>query len=414
MMTNCGGARRGWSAAASIEFGPHRVPCAGVPSDAPHQDSPATTPWQYVDTPAGLEALAQRLRAVPRFALDTESNSMHAYRERICLVQVSLPELDAIIDPFAVDLRALGPVLADPSIEKVMHGADYDILCFKRELGLSFAGLHDTMIAARVLGWPAHGLGAILLERFGVKLDKRMQRFDWGQRPLPPAALEYARHDTRLLLALRELQVSELEAAGHTEELGHACLRQTRVEPRPSRADALGMWRIKGARNLPPAGRAVLHALHELREAVAAEIDRPVFRVMTDEVLIAIARHPPVDEAELAGVRGLHPALRGAGRVRLQEAIEAGLVAEPPRPPPVDRGPSREVVARFDALRAWRKAAASERGVEPDLVLGKDALMTVAIANPGTPEELRACEALDDWELPRYGAGVLRALRAAD
>lgn len=390
---------------------PDSPPRPGSPAAPP--DPPALAPWHYVDTPAGLAALIERLRAAPRFALDTESNSMHVYRERICLVQVSLPELDAIIDPFAVDLRPLGPVLADPAIEKVMHGADYDILCFKRELGLPIVGLHDTMIAARVLGWPQHGLGAILLERFGVRLDKRMQRFDWGQRPLPAAALEYARHDTRLLLALRELQALELDAAGHADELAHACLRQTRVEPRPSRADALGMWRVKGARELPPAGRAVLHALHELREGVAKELDRPVFRVMTDEVLMALARHPPRDEAELAAVRGLHPALRGAGRVRLQEAIEAGLSAEPPRPPPVDRGPSREVVARFDALRAWRKAAAAERGVEPDLVLGKDALMAVAVANPGTPEELRACEALDDWELPRYGAAVLRALRTA-
>jgi ribonuclease D len=382
-----------------------------VPSDAPHD--PASTPWCHVDTPAGLEALVERLRAAPRFALDTESNSMHAHRERICLVQVSLPELDAIIDPLAVDIRPLGPVLADPAIEKVMHGADYDILCFKRELGLSLSGLHDTMLAARVLGWPAHGLAAILLERFATRLDKRMQRFDWGQRPLPPAALEYARKDTQLLLALRDAQVLELEQAGRTDELAHACLRQTRVEPRPSRADALGMWRIKGARGLPPAGRAVLHALYHLREAVAAELDRPVFRVMADEVLMGLARRPPSDEAELATVRGLHPALRGSGRARLTEAIEAGLRAEPPRPPPVDRGPSREVTARFDALRTWRKAAAAERGIEPDLVLGKDALMAVAVADPRTLEDLRACEALDDWELPRYGAALLRALRSA-
>lgn len=383
-----------------------------MPADAPEPPS-APIPWSYVDTLAGLEALLERLRAAPRFALDTESNSMHAHRERICLVQVSLPDLDAIIDPLAVDIRALGPVLADPAIEKVMHGADYDILCFKRELGFAFAGLYDTMIAARVLGWPAHGLAAILLERFDVRLDKRMQRFDWGQRPLPTAALEYARWDTHLLLALRDAQVAELAELDRAAELAHACLRQTRVEPRPSRADALGMWRIKGARQLPPAGRAVLWALHELREAVAAELDRPVFRVATDEVLMTLARHPPGDEVELAAVRGLHPALRGAGRARLYEAIEAGLAAEPPRPPPVDRGPSREVMARFDALRAWRKATGVERGVEPDLVLGKEALMTVAVADPRTLDELRSCGALDEWELPRYGAALLRALRSA-
>lgn len=383
-----------------------------MPSDGP-PDSPTSSPFRYVDTAAELEALVLRLRSEPRFALDTESNSMHAHRERICLVQVSLPDLDAIIDPLAVDLRPLEPVLADPAIEKVMHGADYDILCFKRELGFAFAGLYDTMLAARVLGWPAHGLAPILLARYGVRLDKRMQRFDWGQRPLPPAALEYARRDTQLLLALRAEQQAELEALGRAEELAHACLRQTRVEPRPSRAEALGIWRIKGARELPPAGRAVLAALHELREAVAAELDRPVYRVMGDDVLMELARRPPPDEAQLALVRGLHPALRGSGRARLHEAIEAGLAAEPPRPPPVDRGPAREVTARFDALRAWRKTAAAERGVEPDIILGKDALMAVAVADPRTLEDLKASGALDDWELPRYGAALLRALRSA-
>lgn len=383
-----------------------------MPTDAPAPER-APLPFVVVDSAAGLEALLERMRAAPRFALDTESNSMHAHRERICLVQVSLPELDAIIDPLVVDLRPLGPVLADPTIETVMHGADYDILCFKRELGLEIGGLFDTMLAARMLGWPAHGLGPILLERHGVRLDKRMQRFDWGQRPLPAAALEYARHDTCWLLPLCDAQRVELAATGRAEELAHACLRQTRAQPRPSRADALGMWRIKGARALPPAGRAVLQALHDLREAVAQQLDRPVFRVMTDEVLLALARHPPRDDAALADVRGLHPVLRGPGRARLGEAIAAGLGAEPPRPPPLDRGPPREVAARFDALRAWRKAEGAARGIDPDLLLGKDALMAAAVADPPTLEALEACGALDSWELARYGAALLEALRRA-
>jgi ribonuclease D len=173
------------------------------------------------------------------------------------------------------------------------------------------------------------------------------------------------------------------------------------------------MWRIKGARKLPAAGRAVLSALHDLREAVARELDVPVFRVASDEVLEALARRPPGDEAELAAVRGLHPALRGSGRARLRQAIAAGLTTEPPRPPPVDRGPPREVAARFDALRAWRKVAAAERGYDPDLVIGKDALMAVAVADPPTLEALAACGALDEWELLHHGPALLRALRGA-
>lgn len=353
----------------------------------------------------------ERLRQAPRFALDTESNSMHAHRERICLVQVSLPDGDALIDPLAVDLRPLAPVLADPSIEKVMHGADYDILCFKREYGFSLAGLYDTMLAARVLGWRSHGLGPILHERYGVVANKRMQRFDWGRRPLPEGALDYARQDTRYLLELREQQLAELRGVDREDELLHACVRQERVEPRPSRADALGMWRIKGARGLPAGARGVLRGLYELREAVAEQLDRPVFQVMSDALMLSIARQPPKDERALAELRGLHPTLRGRGGARVLRAIEAAREAEPPRPPAVDRGPGREVVARFDALRAWRKATAAERGLEPDLVLGKDTLMALAVAAPRTMEELRASGALDEWEERRYGDGVLGVLR---
>ena len=383
-----------------------------VSATPPEGPAPAGC-WQWIDTAAELEALVQRLRAQPRFALDTESNSMHAYRERICLVQVSLPEHDVLVDALAVDLRPLGPVLADPSIEKVMHGADYDILCFKRELGLSFAGLYDTMLAARVLGWAAYGLGPILHERYGFVANKRMQRFDWGRRPLPEAALDYARHDTRFLLDLQQQQLQALREAEREDELRHACLRQARVEPRPTRAEVLGMWRIKGARELPPQGRAVLRALHGMREAVAEELDRPVFQVMSDALMLSLARRPPGDARGLEGLRGLHPVLRGRGRARVLEAIEAGRAAEPPRPPPLDRGPPREVVTRFDALRAWRKATAAERGVEPDIVLGKDALMALAVADPRTPEALLAADVLDEWEQQRHGEAILRTLRTA-
>lgn len=367
--------------------------------------------WTWVDTAPALAALVERLRAAPRFALDTESNSMHAYRERICLLQVSLSDHDFIVDPLAIDLRPLGSVLTDPSVEKVMHGADYDILCFKREYGISLTGLFDTMLAARVLGWGSYGLGAILARRYGFRANKKMQRFDWGQRPLPSHALEYARWDTRFLLELQREQLQALRQDDREDELRHACLRQTRVEPRPRKAERLGMWGLKGARVLPAQGRAVLHALYRLRSDVAEQLDRPVFRVMSDQVLLELARDPPRDARALARIRGIHPSLRGGGGARVLAAIEQARDAEPPSPPPVERGLAREQVKRFDALRAWRKAVAQARGVEPDIVLGREALMAVAQADPRTHDALVGCGALDSWELDRYAEGLLQALR---
>lgn len=365
-----------------------------------------------IETDEELEALVEDLRAAPRFALDTESNSMHAYRERICLVQVSVPGRDVLVDPLVVDLSPLGPLLADPGITKVMHGADYDILCFKRQHGFAFSGLFDTMIAARVLGWAAYGLGSILAKSHGFRANKKMQRFDWGQRPLPEHALDYARYDTHFLLDLADQQRADLESMDREDVLEHACLRQTLVEPRPTRAETLGAWRVKGARDLATSERGVFMALYELREAVAKEIDRPVFRVMADALLISMARKPPANEHALADIRGLHPRLRGKGRARVMAAIEAGLEADPPRPPPREKGLPRDERKRFDDLRGWRKAMAEELELAPDIIIGKEALLVLASAMPKDEAELKACGALDDWEMERYGERLLKELKS--
>ncbi|MEM7152080.1 MAG: HRDC domain-containing protein [Myxococcota bacterium] len=365
-----------------------------------------------IETDAQFEALVDELKTAPRFALDTESNSMHAYRERICLVQVSVPGRDALVDPLVVDLSPLGPVLADPAITKVMHGADYDILCFKRQHGFAFAGLFDTMIAARVLGWAAYGLGSILAESHGFRANKKMQRFDWGERPLPEHALDYARYDTHFLLELADQQRADLKAIEREDIFEHACLRQTRVEPRPTKAETLGAWRIKGARDLPPEGRGVFMALYQLREAVAQEIDRPVFRVMADALLVSLAKKPPANAQSLAQIRGVHPRLRGKGRARLRAAIEAGLDGESPTPPPIERGMPRDERKRFDELRGWRKAMADKLDMAPDIIIGKEALIVLASAMPENESELKACGALDEWEMERYGSLLLKELRS--
>jgi ribonuclease D len=152
-----------------------------------------------------LEALAARLSRERTLAVDTESNSLHAYRERLCLVQFSTTKEDAIVDPLAVpDLAPLAGVLGDPKIQKVFHAAEYDLIVLNRDHGYPVVNIFDTMIAARVLGRPKVGLGNLLEEEFAIKLEKRYQRADWGERPLKQEMLEYARLDTHYLIALRD------------------------------------------------------------------------------------------------------------------------------------------------------------------------------------------------------------------
>ena len=149
--------------------------------------------------------MLRRLASEPRIAVDTESNSLYAYQEKVCLLQVSIPGADYLVDPLASPgLGEMRSIFADPSIEKVLHACEYDVICLRRDFGFQLANLFDTMWAARILGWPRVGLADILKERFDVTLDKRWQRYNWGKRPLPADALAYAQLDTHYLLRLRD------------------------------------------------------------------------------------------------------------------------------------------------------------------------------------------------------------------
>lgn len=374
--------------------------------------APAPTPPVWIDDDATLRTLAERIASLAAFAVDTESNSLHAYTERVCLVQLSIPGEDFLVDPFAVDLAPLGALVADPNVCKVMHGADYDILSLKRAFDFSFRNLWDTMLAERVLGRSGYGLGTLLAEHFGFRADKKMQRFDWGQRPLPEHAIDYARYDTHFLLRLQTLQRDALVDADRLEDHTHACLRQVRVVPRSRPFDPDSFWKIKGARQLDAPGPAVLKELYVLRDAMAREIDRPVFRVMSDAVLLELARRRPADrralDRTLGRVRGSHPMIRRRRLDDLGKAIARGQAADPPAKPTRTDAMPKRVTSRYDALRGWRKEYAAGRGVEPDIVLDKNTLLELAQALDGDP--LRP---LDSWERERYGDAIKRTLAAA-
>lgn len=346
----------------------------------------------------------------PAVAVDTESNSMHAYFERICLVQMSIPGFDVLIDALAVDLAPVGTLLAEPRVQKVLHGADYDVLSFKRAHAFPMVNLFDTMLAARVLGWPSYGLASILADAFKHHTDKRFQRHDWGERPMAADAQEYARYDTHFLLELRDRQLEQLHERGRVEELEHACARQAAVEPRVKAFDADDFWRVKGSRELDPEGRAVLRRLYVWRDELARSLDKPPFRVMPDMALVEVARARPGDADALSRVKGMpRPIVRRSARQLLRVITDAAS-DEPPKPPrAVDTKLPRAVSDRYDALRAWRKAKAAELGVEPDIVIGKGTLLAIAHAAPTTLDHLASIAELDAWERDRYGAELLVA-----
>src|SRR5512147_2105439 len=92
-----------------------------------------------VSNSPALYELTRRIQDEPLIAVDTESNSLFAYRERVCLVQLSTLTQDWLIDPLAIqDMSPPGPLFADPHIEKVFHAAEYDLMCLKRDYDFVF------------------------------------------------------------------------------------------------------------------------------------------------------------------------------------------------------------------------------------------------------------------------------------
>lgn len=279
----------------------------------------------YVDGQRSLQKLVDALSVEPAFALDTESNSMHAYRERVCLIQFSTRNADFILDPFRFsDLRPLAPLFSAVAPQKVLHGAAYDILSFKRQYGFEFDGLFDTQSAAQTLGWPHTGLAAVLEERFGVRLKKQHQRADWGRRPLPAELLEYARLDTHYLLPLRDLQISELKERGLEGNAEAAFQRIAAMVSEAASFDPNGYRRIKGARELSPVQLAVLRELYLHRERVAELRDLPPFKVLGNTSLLEIAQRCPVNERQLATVHGMTPGQIRRYGTALLKAVERG------------------------------------------------------------------------------------------
>ncbi len=380
-------------------------------TDAPPPLEPLPNPILVAD-PAALQSLVELLAREPAVGVDTESNSLFAYRERVCLIQFSTPASDYIVDPLAIpDLSSLAPLFANPAQQKIFHAAEYDVICLKRDYNFQFANLFDTMVAARTLGRPQLGLAAILEATYGVKMNKRFQRADWGLRPLTSELLDYARLDTRFLVRLRDLLQAELAAQGRLAEAQEEFARLERLAGAVNGVNPNAFWRINGARDLPPAQAAALRELHEYRERQAERADRPPFKVMSDQTLLEIARTGPNSLADLEGLPGMTPQQIRRHGANLLKAVRRGLGGPPARPPHYEREPD-SVRERYELLHQWRKRTAQARGVESDVIISRDALWELARSAPASLEALAQIEHLGPVRREAYGEEILKVLRA--
>lgn len=364
-------------------------------------------PPVWVDQPKLLHQMLGDLTAQPRLAVDTESNSLHAYREQVCLIQFTTPSRDYVIDPLALEnLSALGPIFSNPNIEKIFHAAEYDLICLRRDFNFEFVNLFDTMHAARVLGYQYVGLDNLLADKFQFEMDKRHQKADWAVRPLTPAQLDYARLDTHFLFDLRDVLEAELREKDRLQIALEDFGRAAKVELPREKLNGPSWRRFSVRKDVSPRELTVLSELCVSRDRIAERMNRPVFKVIADTVLLDIARNLPEKDVDLAGLGLSSKQIRLWGS-EILEAVKRGTVA-----PLVEREqakrPSDRTLKRLEKLKNWRKKIAQELSVESDIVLPKVYLNSLAENPPRSLQDLEVMMQDSPTRFYKYGEQIYR------
>lgn len=383
-------------------------------------------PPEYIDSDDALKRLAERLERRDMIAVDTEADSFHHYREKVCLIQITAGDEDVLVDPLAVrDLEPLRGVMENPKQVKIFHDAGYDLIGLRRDFGWAVEGIFDTMWASRLLGVQNFGLAAVLKERFAFEVDKRHQRSDWAQRPLTHEQIDYARLDTHFLPRLASLLTEELQHKGRyawaLEDFERMPRTAERVGQREPRADPDAWWRIKGVKQLSPAARGRARALWQVRETLAKRLDRPPFKIFGDVVILDLAKNPPKpSETVLRPRKGL----RRAGVDRFGGQILRALrEAEPVKgPPPPGSGRRRragrfldpDARALYEELRTLRAKIAKRLELDPEVALANATLEDLARQPPGCLDDLLEAEVLQGWRGAIFNEAIINAVQVEE
>jgi len=354
---------------------------------------------RYIETEPQLRDYIDQVAARSDFAtcsVDTEADSMHSYETKLCLIQFSIPDELAIIDPLSIGPEGmrLFPDFIDRFDTLWMHGADYDIAMFDMTFDWVPERILDTQIAARLLGVERFGLGNLLDSEYGVKVSKQSQKADWSRRPLKEKMLAYAYNDVRYLLDLGERYVTRLKELGRHDWFIESCdAAKDAVLERDGKSDD-EVWRVSGWGKLSRRSLHYLRSLWRWRDRVCQRRDRPAFKVISNQELLRMA--VSLDEKDAANPP---PYIRGGDRRRLDAAIEeARLVPEKEYPSKrlLAKGPRLEIdESLFNRLRKFRNRAATDLGIEGTVIATRSVMERLCSRNLSDEERY---EGLLTWQ----------------
>tara|TARA_Y100001934_G_C12284311_1_gene741538 strand:- start:305 stop:1456 length:1152 start_codon:yes stop_codon:yes gene_type:complete len=360
--------------------------------------------WFYcapvIDREELLSSFVRDLNQAEWVAVDTEADSLHAYPEKLCLMQLSIPSDDVLVDPLAgMEMGEFFSSLGTKTL--IMHGADYDVRLFKMGCGFVPKSIFDTMLAARLLGRRQFGLSHLTKEILGVELEKTSQKANWAKRPLTDKMSEYALNDTRHLQPLAKALKSELEATGRIEWHSQECDRLIRDNSNINTPDPDKIWRIKGSARLSSQALGVLRELWLWREKEAKRRNRPPYFVLSPDIMIKIS------DASAQGVeieqwipRRVPEHRRREIRKCIKHAISCPSEEWPaPHKPPPRKHITSLQKQRFEDLQKRRDCHADSLSIDPTIIASRATMVKLACGAEGVLNDVLP------WQQELLGVG---------
>lgn len=375
------------------------------------QDTPVCD-YQFIDTTEALVEFSRQAQQAGIIAVDIEGDSMFHYKEHVCLIQMLANSQTVVIDPLKIkDISPIKPLLENPEITKVIHGADYDVRSIYRDFGISIENLFDTQLASMYMGWTETSLEAVVGRHFGVELNKKYQKKNWSRRPLPEEMVAYAASDVAYLIPLSIYLCRELKKKGRLDWVTEECRLLSSVRPAQNN-DGPMFLKFKGAGRLEPRQLAILESLLQMRNAIARQKDRPLFKIISNAALKKIALTSPENLKHLKTANILSDKqLNMYGKAVIEAVRNAQSIPSSQLPIyPRRRSPRvpRQVPARVKILRAWRDKIANDLELNSALLLNRALIKAIAVEKPATLEALSKVEGIHQWQVDAFGDEIIK------
>jgi len=374
-------------------------------------------PRHFADPTEMISTLAAQARASGGLALDTEFMGEGRYRTLLCLVQLAVADATEglrieLLDPLREDVDAapLAAVLADPAVEVVVHAGRQDIALIRRRFATEVCCVFDTQIAAGFAGMAAQtSYETLLAELLGVRVSKSASFTRWDARPLSREQLAYAREDVVHLLELAGELQRRLAARGRLEWARQECAA---LERSSDERDLQAIFeRLPRIRGLSAISQGIASELVQWRERTAASLDRPVQGILSDAVLVEIAKRKPTNAKAFEQIRGVAQSSLRRRTAQVLDAVNAG--AERPHEPLQPRARSATpdpIDAPLVALcEALVRARAREAELAYELIAARADLQAV-VAAARADEHEPDVRTLQGWRREVVGAELLELL----